>query len=289
MAETGKVPIQESVGAALRYARENWRFVLTLAAIGAGASTLLSGIALAAAPLGLFTSIAATLVQAFVYAALTAGALYGADAVRGRWTTDGGRVWAAMAIIGLFLFIVMFVASIIVTIVLFSGPLGRYASELEGAGSNQGAVMDIMLRFAEENPGAMLAVMLFYAAVWLILTSRLYLAAPASVDRERILTFETWKWTEGATLRIIAARVLLLAPANILANVLGYLAGRVVGIDTLDFAGTASAAAANPSGFLVYGFASAFITLALYSSLEAGLSSYLYRGLKPPEAPQPGL
>ncbi len=46
-------------------------------------------------------------------------------------------------------------------------------------------------------------------------------------------------------------------------------------------------AAYNPPGYLAYVAAAAFMTFALYSSLEAGLSSYIYRGLKPAETPKP--
>ena len=144
-----------------------------------------------------------------------------------------------------------------------------------------------MLEFAEANPGALLAVTLFYCAVWLLLTSRLYLAAPASVEQGRILTFETWAWTKGSMLRITAARLMLLLPANILAFAIGYLAGRVVGVDAMNSGAMAETASSNPAGYLFYVLVATFITFVLYSSLEAGLSSYIYRGLKPPEQPKP--
>jgi len=124
-------------------------------------------------------------------------------------------------------------------------------------------------------------VTLFYGAVWMLLTSRLYLAAPASVDQRRVLSLETWAWTKGSVLRITAARLLLLAPANILVGAIGHLIGRALGMNTLDPASVAALAAANPAGYLVYILIAAFLSFALFSSLEAGLSSYLYRGLKP--------
>jgi hypothetical protein len=281
----GNVPIRESVGAALRFSRENVRFIALVAGAGALATTAFSGLAMAAPVLGLFASLGSSLAHAAVYAALVGAFLRGPAEARGRWLADGWRVFAAMAVIGFFLFIVFFVLSIPVMIILFAGPMAPYVADLQSAAADQAAVMAVMTRFAEENPGALLAVTLFYSAVWLLLTSRLYLAAPASVDAGRILTFETWKWTQGATLRIIGARLLLLAPANILSGALGYLAGRLVGVDAFNPASAAAAATSNPAGFLFYVLVAGFISFALYSALEAGLSSYIYRGLKPAAPP----
>jgi len=278
----GAVPIRESVGAALRFSRENLRFIVIVAALGAVATTLISAIGIAAPALVPLVSLGTALVQTFVYAAFTGCALFGAPAVRNRWPADGGRVWAAMVVIAFLMFIVLVVVTIPVMIMLMVGPLASYVPELTRAGRDEAAVMAVMTRFVEEKPGAILAVMLFYAAIWFVLTSRLYLAAPATVDQRRILTFETWAWTKGATLRIIAARLMLLLPANILVGALGYLIGRLVGVNTLSPG--AAAIAANPLGLIVYTLVASFITYALYLALEAGLSTSLYQGLKPAAA-----
>lgn len=287
MQEAGRVPVRQSVGAALGFVVENWRFLALVSAIGAAATTLVSALAMAVPTVGLLAGLAQGIVQAFVYAAFTAAALYGAGAVRARWTGDGWRVWGAMAIVFFFLFIVFTVLTIPVLITLFAGPLGPYATELQAAGEDQRAVLAIMMRAVEENPGVVLAVVLFYLALWLMLTSRLYLAAPASVDQGRILVFETWKWTKGAMLSITGARLLLLVPANILAGALGYLVGRAVGVNTFDMMAMAETAANNPTGVLIYSAVAGFITLLLYSTLEAALSAYLYQGLKPAEQQKP--
>jgi hypothetical protein len=279
------VPIRESVGAAMRFVRENLRVIGAASGAGALATVVLSGLALASPVVGVVSSLASTYVQASIYAFFVGAFLFGEAGARGRMFGDGWRVWAAMAVVGFFMFIVMFIISIPVMIVMFAGPLAPYVGDLQAAGGDQAAVMEIMTRFAEANPGALLAVMLFYCALWLLLTSRLYLAAPASVEQRRILTFETWAWTKGAMLRITGARLLLLLPANILAFAIGYLAGRAVGVDALG--GAAAVALSNPAGYLFYVGVASFITFALYFSLEAGLSSYMYRGLKPAEASRP--
>jgi hypothetical protein len=209
----GAVPIRESVGAALRFARDNVRFILIAAAAFSGASVLVTSVSLLVPQVGILSMVASGIIQAFCYAVLIGAALFGAQALGGRWRSDGWRVWAAMVVIGFFLAIVMFVLTIPVSIVLAAGPLTPYVADLQHAGSDQDAVMRVMTRFIEDNPTAILLVGLFYAVVWFFLTSRLYLAAPASIDAGRILTFETWKWTKGSMLRITAARLLLLAPA----------------------------------------------------------------------------
>ena len=279
------VPIRESVGAALRYVRENLRFIAIVAGIFAVASTLVSAVALAVPQAGIFTMVANGIIQAFCYGALIAGTLYGADSVRARWTQDGWRVWASMVVVGFFMVIVLFVVTIPASIALVAGPLGRYAEDLTAAGSNQQAVLEIMTRFVQENPGAILITMMFYFIIWLLLTSRLYLAAPASVDAGRILTFETWKWTKGAMFRITWARFMLLVPAYVLMFAISMLLGRLFGFSPFDAASMQAAVSANPIGIIIYEFISSFIVLTLYASLEAGLSSYLYRGLKPADAP----
>lgn len=281
----GAVPVRESVGAALRYVRENVRFIASVALIYAVVSTLIAGLTLSVPQLGVVTMIANGVVQAFCYGALTAGALFGADTVRSRWPSDGWRVWSSMVVVGFFMTIVMFVITIPVTIALVAGPLGAYATDLQAAGSDQDAVMQIMVRFVEENPLAILITALFFFVVWLLLTSRLYLAAPASVEAGRILTFETWKWTKGATLRITWARFMLLVPAYALMFALTALFGRFFGFNVLDGASMQAAVAANPIGVIIFEFITSFIVLGLYASLEAGLSAYLYKGLKPADAP----
>ncbi len=284
MAEAVRIAVRDCVGEALRFSVDNLRFIALVSAAGAGALVLLAGLALLAAPAGFVTNIVATFVRAMAYAALVGAALYGAGAVRARLASDGWRVWASMAVIAFFLFIVFFVLLIPGMIVLFAGPLGPYVGDLQAAGQDQARVIEIMTRFVQEQPLAVLLFVLFYTAVWLLLTSRLYLAAPASVDQNRVLTFETWKWTKGAMLQVTWARLMVLGPAYVLVSALDYIVGRLLGVNAFDPA-VAEQLASNAPLLLIYVFATTFITLLVYTSLEAGLSSALYRVLKQP-APQ---
>ena len=281
----GAVPVKESVGAALRFVRENWRFVVTVAGIFAAASTLLALITLSQPALCIVTMVANGIVQAVCYGAFTTAALFGAGQVRARVALDGWRVWSSMVIAGFFMFIIMFVVFMVVSMVLLTGPLASYIGDLQSAGSDQQRVIEILTRIGQEQPGPLLLAMLFVGVIWLALTSRLYLAAPASVEAGRTLTFETWKWTQGAVLGISWARLMLLIPAYILMFALTTLLGRLFGFDMLDAGSLQAAVRANPVGLIVFEFVSSFVVSALFVSLEAGLSAYLYRGLKPASAP----
>lgn len=279
------VPVRDSVGAALRFVRESWRFIATVAGIFAAVSTVLALITLSQPGLGIFTMVANGVVQAICYGALLTAVLLGPGQVRQRAVLDGWRVWSSMAIVGFFLFIVMFVIFMVVGMVLLSGPLAPYISDLQAAGADEQRVMSILTRIGQEQPGVLLLASLFCGVIWLLLTSRLYLAAPASVEAGRTLTFETWKWTQGAVLGISWARLMLLIPAYIFMFALTTLLGRVFGFNMLDAGSLQAAVNANPVGLIIFEFISSFLVSALYVSLEAGLSAFLYRGLKPADAP----
>lgn len=284
MSESGNVPVRESVGAALRFLRQNIQFVAMAALIGAGVATAFGALQLAVPQASMIASILSTIVQAFIYAALLGAVLTGPSSVASRVAGDGWRVFGAMAIVGFFMFLVTFVISIPVIIVLVIGPMSAYAPELQAAQGDETATLEVMLRFMEEQPLAILLTFLFYGAIWLALTSRLYLAAPASADLGRVLSFETWAWTKGQTLRIIAARLMLLLPAYVLVTAVTMLLGRLVGINLMAPETALAVAQANAPLYLGYVFAIGFVNVLLYTALEAGLSTYLYRGLRPPEA-----
>lgn len=255
-----------------------------VAGIFATVSTILALITLSQPALGIVTMVANGIVQAFCYGALTAAALFGVSQVRSRVALDGWRVWSSMVIVGFFMFIVMFAVFMVVGMALFAGPFAAYIGDLQSAGADEQRVMEILMRVSQEQPGPLLLAMLFIGAIWLALTSRLYLAAPASVEAGRTLTFETWKWTQGSVLGISWARLMLLIPAYVLMFAVTTLLGRLFGFDMLNAGSLQEAARANPVGLIVFEFVSSFVVSALYASLEAGLSAYLYRGLKPANA-----
>lgn len=275
MSEAGKVPVRESAGAALRFVRDHWR---TAALVGAVTAAVQTFFLLALGPLWLpFTLLAVGAAYGFFLAVALErpdGRAFGAIA------RNGARIVAAMAIVGFLMAVIGVVAFFVATSVL----MAPYAQELQAANENEAAVRAIAERAMLEQPGVTQGVLIVVLAIWFWLTSRLYLAAPATVDRQRVTVFESWVWTRGNALGVMAARFLVLAPATALLVALQLLAARAIGFSPFDLQGMATAAAANPLGFVVFFMVSQFLQVGFFGALEAGLSAYLYRGLKPADS-----
>lgn len=276
---TTKVSARENVGAALRFVREHWRLILIMAAIGAVATAALVAVSQSSPLVAILADVGNWLVQAFVFAAFVKAALGQTQRIE---PGDGLRMFGAMVVVGFFLFLAFFVLMIPGAIVLIAGPMSPYLADMQAAGQDQAAMMRVMTRFAQENPAPLLAFFAFYGILWFLLTSRLYLAAPATAEARRVRTFDTWRWTRGMTLKIAGARIMLLAPAFVLMAALTYLAARALGIDPT------SAAQRPPLPlFTAYVVIDRLLFFATYLALEAGLSTALYRALKPSESALP--
>ena len=281
MAETARVPVQESVGAALRNLRQHWRIGAAMAAIGALTLAIISSVTPLVPILAIPLAVLSTFVSAAVYAAFTRLSLSGADSVRLAVLSDAWRVWSAMIVVGFFLFIVFVVLALPGLVVMGVILAPRYGEALQSATGDEAASIAVMQRIATENPGLILAYIIFYGLIWLLVTSRLYLSAPATLDAKRVLTFETWPWTKGGMWRITGARLLLLAPAYVLYSALTYLFGLPFGANAADPIALESFGRANGPAFAALSFIGGFLQLGLYVALEAGLSAHLYRGMKP--------
>lgn len=270
----GLGPVWVSIGAALRFVRENWRFVLMVAGLGAAAHAL----ALAVVGSTLLWLPAFLIVSAAVHAALTRAALSGAGGVRQAALGDTMRTLAAMVIVGLFAALIALVAAY----VAMSALIAPYAEQVKQAGQDEAALRAIFERAVEEQPNALRWAAAIGALLIFALTSRFYFAAPASIDRGKVLAFRSWIDTRTHMLRVMVARFVLLAPALILAGALQSIAGAAIGVNFEDAALVIQRALADP---LFWGLMQ-FLQIAVYSSLEAGLSASLYQTLA--ARPQPG-
>lgn len=282
----GKVPLLESLQAALAFARTNFAAfapgaaLVALIAVApnvlaaqAMAGNDIAGTALGMALMGAIGAVfyAATLRRAMELPAATPNVLglsFGGDEL---------RLIAAMAVVGFFLFIV-FTVGMIPAIAVFAFAIAPFTKDLQNAGNDQAAVAAILQRAIESNPSVFLGLMLGYGFLWMALTSRLYLAAPATVADKAIRSFETWAWTKGNMLRIIGVRIMLLVPAFFAASLIQSAAATALGLSGPNL--QAALAAAQPAALLVT-FVGGFASLLLYSLMEAGLSAYLHRGLRP--------
>jgi len=271
------VPVLVSAGEAVRFLKENWRFVGAVAIAGSAAQLLIA-LALRQTPL---VYIPMTLISAAVYAALLGCALHGLPAVRQRLARDTLRIWLAMGLVGGFL-IVLMLALVFVAMSVLIAP---YAEELRAVGENAEAATAIFMRAVAERRGVAIGLFAACFAIWLALTSRLYLAAPASLEAQRPRVFDTWTWTKNNLWRIAAARIAVLAPAAALWFSIHGMIGAALGLginNPFDPAAAQQLSDASPVLFIVQLALSQAVQIALPVALEAGLSAYLFRVLKTP-------
>ncbi len=271
-APAGKVPVLASVRAAYGVLAQNARRLAPIALIGMGALLLvsaLSGQAAQSGPMAFLTLVLNLAVFAGIYAAFLAVALFDPGRPRAAIGADAGRLIAAMSIIGFFLLLIMLVAFMAGAIVL-GAMLAPYQAEIEASGGDPAVMSALLEQLYRDDPAPLLGLALVYAAVWLALTSRLYLVAPATVSEQAVRTFETWAWTRGAMYRITLARLAVLGPI--------YLALVLIQNAIVE---AVTAAPSDPPALAMIGTFVLLIGSMLALALEAGLSAFLYRGLKP--------
>jgi len=272
-------PARDSIGASLRFVRAQWQRI----GIAAGAVAVAQAVALVLTGPSLIWMV--TLLGGFAaaYAFYISAALGGVDPRQGL-AAHAGRLVLSMAIIGCFAFIVM----LLVVFVAMSVLIAPYSAEVQAAGENEAAVRAIMDRAIAAQPDVLFWCLLIGMALLFVLTTRFYFSAPASVDRRRIVVFESWRLTRGLFVRILLSRIVLLAPALILVGALQSLAAMSLGAPT-DPAGIVAYGQSNRIGFALFYASAIFFQLSIFSALEAGLSAFLYRtasaAAQPPVAP----
>lgn len=268
MSEPVILSIRDTVGAALRFVRENLRFVVTVAALAALAQAVLL-------PLGpnLAWMAAVLLAVLAAHTALTTAALGGAPTEG--LSANAGRVGLAMLLVGIFLAIIF----IMLMFTAMSFMIAPYQAEVQAAGENQAALQAIVERALQEQQHIMSYAMFAGAVLAFLITTRFYLVVPATIDRKRISVFDSWRMTRGNFLRIIGARLLLLGPAFILASALQSLLAMAVGAPTSDPVQMLQFAQTNLLAFAIFYTLSIFLQIVIYSVLEAALSAKIYRKL----------
>lgn len=270
----GKVPVLESAARAVRFLREHWRFGLGIAAIGAAAQTAAFALFGLTAP----WLVTAALVGAFVHATFLNVAFNGPVGAAARVGADGFRVFAAMSMVGFFVAIILFMVLYVAMSVL----TGPYQQEILAAQQDEARLREILNQAIAAQPNVLGWALAIAGVLTLLVTSRLYLAAPATVDERRIKVFDSWRWTKGNLLRIAAARLVLLIPAVILVGVIQTIVAASFAAPTDP---AALAASAQSVSVVAFYFVAGLAQLLILGMLEAGLASYLYRGLRPPPAP----
>jgi hypothetical protein len=165
----------------------------------------------------------------YAAATLAYGALYraGFEGPRGwnglRWGREEWRLLAVQLLIAVIMTVVMAVLFVIIVGVALG--VARSTSPDFDATSAQA------WRQALSGPGAILAGLVPLASLALLawIGLRLALAPAATIDRGRIQVLSAFRLTRGAVLTLLAAGLVLVAPAIILAMALGYVRA-VVGV-----------------------------------------------------------
>jgi hypothetical protein len=269
------VPIRDSVGAALRFARANLRLILmtaVLAALGQGVLALFG-----ATPTWLFAVLVALLLAHTTFTSAALGAPLSTQVLAPTST----RVGATMAMVGFFLALVFFVVMFFAMTVT----IAPYQDQIQAAGKDESAVRAILETAAANGGDIMRWSLLVFVILLFAVTTRFYVAAPATIDRQRITLFESWRMTRGNFLRIAGARLLLLAPAFIFVGAIQTLVARVLGVPGSDALEVLLYSQQNSVGFALFYTASVFLQVAIFAPLDAGLSASIYRVVKNNAAP----
>ncbi len=268
-AASGQVPVLECVRAGAAFVVQNFRALLgpilggavglALGSVIAGAARGSSGLLIAGMALQL-------IVVGSAYASFLTLALK-KDAPRAELGADSLRLLGAMTILSFFLGLLALLG-LMVGLMALASTLAPYQADMAAAQDDPVATQALAARILEENPAPTFTLVAIFTAAWMALTSRLYLVAPATIAEGRIRVFETWPWTKGAMLRIAAARILLIWSGMVV------LVFAQAGAELLLRAGAPSWV-----GLPLVGVFSV-MSMVIYAA-EAGLSAYIYRGLRP--------
>lgn len=277
------VPVLESVREGFAFVARDWRAILPAALFGAlalGGLQVFLDLARARQDLGatLLLTIVAALVQAVLLAALLRRALSQGQAPAS--ISIGRDEFNLMGVTLSFGFLYMIIAFVGLFIALMS-----VAGLLAGAGltgeaiqslSQEEAARQVLNALGSDGTLVLLVVVLAFAALILFIASRLLLSFPATIAEGRMYAFSTWSWTKGAALRL-AACLLLVMLGGIFLSIVA-LAPFGVLLDMMFGAGaTKSVGAPAHIGLSVLAaFVSVFFSIGPY----AGLTAYLYRGMR---------
>ena len=281
------VPVMEAARAAYRFWREAWRPALGALLLLSAATAVQTYLAATGrtgwAMLAMLPSLIAQMVA---YGALFRLAF--ADERTGEpafQTGPGGLQWGGMEtrLLGatLLLFLLAFLAVILFTFVFliaFMVAAGGAPEGLEGADTPQ----ELVEALGARGVLVLLVTSLAAAALAIWASVRLALVLPATASTGKVQVFETWPLTKGQFWRIFAAMLIASAPPIVGAIFSGGAEGVLAvegdreGVQVLP---PAAAAVMAVAGGLVAGV--------LQAPLSAGLTAYLYRGLRRPEAARP--
>ena len=231
---SGKVPVIACVRQAWEFLLENWRLFLPAAAIVAVVAQVGPLFAAFSAPQ---TAQPQTVMQNvlgdfFIYLpSMMVSLLYSAailrKAVRNEFTgrfgltfgTDEIRlvgVAAAMAC----LFVPLISLVVIVLAVTVFSKIATSQTALEALLADPDAMNDAIIAAVGEGGAAAISLfIMFMFAVFMVLAARLYMVNAATIGERRMVIFQTWSWSSGNVLRLLAAMILTVLPVMLIDSI----------------------------------------------------------------------
>lgn len=271
--QPGRLPILECVREGFAFLGRDWRLIAPVALIGAVFLTPLevwAETAVRAQDLGTASllSILGALVQIPVLAAYYRRAVSrGVEPLAMRLGADERNLAGVTLSVGFVFMIVTIVGFIVLLLALGALMVGAgiQPDTLEGLAPAD-AGRKVIEALGTDGNIAFIAIASALLALFLWLAARLALAYAATVAENRMMIFSTWAWTKGNASSIVACLLLtVIVPSLLLGAVLGDAASRVPG---------------SPVHWLVT-YVSGAAALFFIQAPYAGLTAYLYRGLRP--------
>lgn len=182
-----------------------------------------------------------------------------------------------LAVLGAFacMFIPLGTLAILIISATVLSRLAQSEQELQALLQDQEALSEALARTL--GPGGTLAFMLFAmlllgAAIYLV--TRLFMVNAATIGERRIVMFQTWSWSRGTVLRMLAAIMLTWLPAYMIDSLVIEVGAAILRPMTAD--GNAGAV------LIAFNAAATFVaTMAGIPSIVLG--GILYKGLRPAE------
>jgi hypothetical protein len=272
-ASSGKVPVVECAVVAWRFFLEHWQRFLPAAVIVALVSGIAPALLVAGQPAALgdlFVMAISTIAGIFFVAAVLR------QAVRGEFQGPAGlafgldetRLFGVLGAMALLVVPPILLFSVVVFVVLL-GRMGGSPEELEALAADPEA-FNRALNEALATPAGMViqVIGLVMIGVLLVVSARLIMVNAAAIGERRIVFFQTWSWSKGNVLRIIAAMILTALPVALFNLVVGSILSSAVELQ----AGVVAIVRE--------------IVIALIGALglipQIALGAHLYKGLRPP-------
>lgn len=232
----GKVPVFACVRQAWQFLVANWRLFVPAAAILAVVSQIGPAFAVMTAPadpapqtvmqnmIGDFVTVLPSMIAGLLYTAAIlrkavrdefigrVGLAFGADEVR--------LLGVAAAMACLFVPIVGLVV-IVLSITVFSR-IATSEVALEAILADPEAMNDaIVAALGEGGATALSLFIIVMFVIFLVLAARLYMVNAATIGERRIVIFQTWSWSSGNVMRLLAAMILTVLPVMLIDSVVG--------------------------------------------------------------------